>query len=125
VQGHKFSIGLVDETGQLVGCAVVGRPVARMLDDGMTAEVTRLCTDGSKNACSKLYSACARAAEAMGYTKIVTYILASEPGGSLRATGWTQTTDSGGGTWSRPSRARVDKHPTEPKVRWDRTLSPQ
>jgi hypothetical protein len=64
VQGHKFSIGLVQDD-VLVGCAVVGRPVARKLDDGYTAEVTRLCTDGTKNACSKLYAACARSAAAM------------------------------------------------------------
>jgi len=121
VQGHKFSIGLtVDDS--LVGCAVVGRPVARMLDDGFTAEVTRLCTNGSKNACSKLYAACANAARSMGYRRIVTYILASETGASLIASGWIRTAESNGGSWSRPSRGRTDKHPTEPKSRWERML---
>jgi hypothetical protein len=123
VQGHKFSIGLEDKGGGvLLGCAVVGRPVARNLDDGYTAEVTRLCTDGTRNACSKLYSACARAAAAMGYLRIVTYILESETGDSLKATGWEKTVATGGGSWSRPSRGRIDKHPIVPKTRWERQL---
>lgn len=53
VVGHLFSIGAV-LGDQLVGVAIVGRPVSRMRDDGLTAEVTRLCTDGTKNACSFL-----------------------------------------------------------------------
>lgn len=87
-QGHKFSIGADDGSG-LVGVVCVGRPVARKADNGWTAEVTRLCTDGSENACSLLYGAAARAAKAMGYRKIITYILGSETGASLRASGWT------------------------------------
>lgn len=121
VVGHKFSIGLLSNN-VLVGCAVVGRPVARSLDDGFTAEVTRLCTDGTPNACSMLYAACSRAAAGMGYTKIVTYILATESGTSLRATGWNQVANTRGGSWSCPSRPRTDKHPTEPKVRWEKQL---
>jgi hypothetical protein len=123
VQGHKFSVGL-QMNGELVGCAVVGRPIARMLDDGLTAEVTRLCTDGTRNACSKLYTACQRIAAEMGYRKIVTYILASESGVSLKGAGWTQAANSSGGTWSRTSRLREDKHPLDPKVRWDKDLNP-
>lgn len=121
VQGHKFSIGLMSE-GVLSGCAVVGRPVARRLDDGFTAEVTRLCTDGTRNACSMLYSACARAAAAMGYTRIVTYILAEETGTSLLATGWQRTAETRGSSWSVPSRPRIDKHPLGPKVRYEKEL---
>lgn len=79
VVGHKFSLGAILD-GRLVGCAIVGRPVARMRDDGETLEVTRLCTDGTKNACSFLYGACARAAFALGYRRIGTYILATEQG---------------------------------------------
>jgi hypothetical protein len=119
--GHKFSIGVENGHG-LAGVAVIGRPVARMADDGWTAEVTRLCTDGTPNTCSLLYGASARAAKALGYRKIITYILASEDGTSLRASGWQRDHFSKGGTWSRPSRARDNDHPLEPKVRWVRQL---
>lgn len=121
-QGHKFSIGAA-RGDALVGVAVVGRPVARMADDGWTAEVTRLCTDGSPNVCSLLYGAAARAAQAMGYRRIITYILASETGASLRASGWRQDRRSGGGSWSRVDRQRDDKHPLEAKTRWVRDLA--
>lgn len=87
VAGHKFSIGLSDGE-QIVGVAIIGRPVSRHLDDGWTLEVNRLCTDGSRNACSMLYAAAWRAARAMGYKRLVTYILESENGASLRAAGW-------------------------------------
>jgi hypothetical protein len=83
-----------------------------MLDDGRTAEVTRLCTDGVKNGCSFLYGAAARVARAMGYTKIISYILESEDGASLRASGWTLAGIRGGGSWNRPNRKREDKAPT-------------
>ena len=71
-RGHKFSIGCAAE-GRLVGVAIVGRPVSRYLDNGLTLEVTRLCTTGEKNACSMLYSAAARVAKAIGYRKIIPY----------------------------------------------------
>lgn len=87
VVGHKFSIGLSNGE-EIVGVAIVGRPVARHLDDGWTLEVNRLCTDGSRNACSMLYAAAWRAARAMGYKRLVTYILDTENGASLRAAGW-------------------------------------
>ena len=105
-----------DDAGQLVGVAISGRPVARALDDGLTVEVTRLCTDGTPNACSMLYAAARRAAEAKGYRRGLTYILASEPGTSLRAAGWQSLWTTSGGSWDRPARRRIDKHPTEPKV---------
>lgn len=88
VVGHKFSIGAHDGEN-LVGVAIVGRPVARHRDDGDTLEVTRLCTDGTKNACSFLYAAAWRAASAMGYSRLGTYILATETGATLKASGWT------------------------------------
>jgi hypothetical protein len=120
VFGHLFSLGAVLD-GQLVGVAIVGRPVARMRDDGVTAEVTRLCTDGTKNACSFLYGAASRAAFALGFTRIGTYILASENGTTLRAAGWRLIGKTDGGSWSRPSRGRDDKHPTEPKFLFEVT----
>jgi hypothetical protein len=121
VVGHKFSIAISDDLGVVRGVAIVGRPVARMLDDGWTLEVLRLATDGCKNACSALYSAAWRAAREMGFKKLVTYILDSEPGTSLRAAGWKCIGEAGGGSWSRGSRPRVDKHPLQAKLRWEVT----
>lgn len=115
VVGHLFSLGAV--LGEkIVGVAIVGRPVARMRDDGETAEVTRLCTDGTRNACSFLYGASARAAFALGFKRIGTYILDSETGTSLVASGWRLLGARGGNSWSRESRPRVDKHPTQGKL---------
>ncbi len=110
--------GAHNDKGEIVGVAVVGRPVSRHLDDGLTIEVTRLCTDGTLNACSLLYAAARRVALDKGYRRGITYILSSENGASLRASGWKYLGPSGGGSWSRPSRGRLDKHPTEPKHRY-------
>lgn len=115
VVGHKFSIGAALDN-KIVGVVIVGRPVARMRDDGLTLEVTRLCSDGTKNACSFLYGAAARAAFAMGYKRIGTYILASENGASVKAAGWRLVGNAGGGSWSREGRPRVDKAPTQGKL---------
>jgi hypothetical protein len=106
--GHKFSVGLMGG-GVLVGVAVAGRPVARALDDGRTLEVTRTCTDGTRNANSMLYGAVTRAAKAMGYRRLVTYTQAEESGASLRAAGWkiVATLPPRAG-WSCPSRERQD-----------------
>lgn len=104
---------------KIVGVVIVGRPVARMLQDGWTAEVTRLCTDGSRNACSILYAAAWRAARALGWRKLITYTLPEEGGASLRAAGWKCIGEAGGGSWSVPSRPRVDKHPLQAKLRWE------
>lgn len=120
VVGHLFSIGAARE-GKIVGVAIVGRPVARMRDDGATAEITRLCTDGTRNACSFLYGSAARAAFALGFKRIGTYILASEPGTSLTAAGWRLIGERGGGSWSREERPRVDKHPTQAKLLFEAT----
>ena len=120
--GHKWSIGLmVDE--QLAGVAIVGRPVSRHLDTGATAEVTRLCTDGTANACSKLYGACARIAKEMGYSKIQSYILDIENGASLKASGWIMEAISPGGQWVRNDGIvnRTDQ-PLNAKQRWVRYL---
>ena len=117
-QGHKFSLAVSD--GERVrGVAIVGRPVARLVDDGKTLEVNRLCTDGCKNACSFLYAAAWRAAKAMGYDKLITYTLPAEGGASLRAAGWKLIGKCGGGTWNRKNRQRADAHPLEEKWRWE------
>lgn len=92
-RGHKFSIGVCDQLGTLRGVAMVGRPVARHFDDGLTAEVNRTCTDGTPNANSALYGAAWRIAHAMGYRRLVTYTQAQEPGTSLTAAGWARVRD--------------------------------
>ncbi len=119
--GHKFSLGVADESG-LRGVAVVGRPVARHYDDGYTLEVTRLCTDGVPNAPSQLLGAIRRTATAMGYRRLITYTLAEEPGTSLKAAGWKLIGERGGGSWNRPSRPRTDKHPVTTKLLWEAPL---
>lgn len=118
VVGHKFSIGL-SNGNEVCGVAVVGRPVARGMDNGTTLEVTRCCTDGTKNACSMLYGAAWRACKAMGYKKLITYTLAEESGASLTASGWRVVAEVKGQTWDRKSRPRVDKHPLQDKLRWE------
>lgn len=106
--GHKFSIGVAAD-GELVGVAMVGRPVARMYDDGLTLEVNRTCTDGRTNANSMLYGAAWRAAKALGYSRLITYTLASESGSSLRASGWRVVAERQARVgWSVPSRPRRD-----------------
>lgn len=114
VRGHRFSLACYED-GRLCGCAIVGRPRSRRIDQHMTVEVLRLCTDGTKNACSKLYGACRRAAVALGYDRLITYILESESGKSLLASGFTYCYQSRGGSWNQPGRPRIDKAPVCPK----------
>lgn len=121
VHRDKFRVGC-EESGRLVGVCQVARPVARYLDDGSTVEVVRLCTDGTPNACSFLYSRAARIAKELGYKRIITYILDTEAGHSLKATGWALDGLTEGGDWSRPSRPRVSKAPTCQKQRWIKWL---
>ena len=117
-RGWKFGVSVVsDQT--VVGVAMVGRPVARMLDNGTTLEVLRCCTDGTKNVASMLYGACWRAAQALGYQRLITYTLSEEHGTSLLASGWKKVADTAGGSWSRESRKRDDNHPIGPKQLWE------
>jgi hypothetical protein len=120
VVAHIFSIGAAED-GRIIGVATIGRPVARGRDDGVTAEVVRLCTDGTKDACSFLYGASARAAFAIGFKRIGTYILATEPGSSLMGAGWRNLGEIRGKTWNTPSRPRVDKHPLQNKLLFEMT----
>ncbi len=105
--GHKFSIAASNDS-DVVGVAIVGRPVSRELDDGWTLEVNRCCTDGSRNACSILYGAAWKAAKALGYKRLITYTLPQEGGASLRAAGWVLIGIRGGGNWNTKSRPRID-----------------
>ena len=116
VVGHKFSIG-ASNGKEIVGVAIVGRPVGRYLDDGWTLEVNRLCTDGSRNACSMLYAAAWRATRAMGYKRLITYILDTEPGTSLKAAGWKCVGQAGGLRWTGKHRPQVDLYPAQMKIR--------
>lgn len=121
VVGHKFSIGASD-AGGLLGVVIVGRPVSRLRDDGMTLEVTRLCTTGARNVPSFLYGKAARAAFALGYDRIGTYTLPDEGGASLRASGWKIIGERGGGEWSSPSRPRKPMaSPIGQKWLWETT----
>lgn len=120
VQGALFAIGLASGS-RIVGAVLVGRPVARMLQDGWTCEITRLVTDGTRNACSKLYRAAWRAARAMGYRRLVTYTLPEEGGSSLRGAGFKLVGVAGGGDWHRANRPRVETELQQRKFRWELT----
>ena len=123
-QGHRFSIGAVNADGELVGAVIVGRPVSRHYDHYSTAEVVRLVTNGTKNACSFLYGAAARAAKAMGFRYIQTYILETEPGTSLRASGWSEAGTLPSKQWKHSDgRARRTDQPTCPKTRFVKPLN--
>jgi len=118
-QGGLFAVG-VAQGEEVVGVVIVGRPVARRTQDGWTAEVTRLCVvDGVKNACSKLYAAAWRGCRALGYRRLITFTLDSEPGTSLRAAGWKEVGSTPGKSWSVPSRPRIDKHPLQTRIKWE------
>lgn len=117
-QGWKFGIA-ANDGDKIVGVVTVGRPVARRLDDGMTLEITRCCTDGTKNAASFLYGAARRATFALGYGRLITYTLAIENGVSLNAAGYKCIGIRGGGSWNKPGRPRVDKAPTGKKLLWE------
>lgn len=122
VQGHRFSLGVVMD-GRLVGGCSVGRPVARLTSSKKVLEVTRLVTDGTLHACSALYGAAARVGAAMGYERIQTFILNSEPGTSLKAAGWSYRGTTAGGQWIRTDGAiRRTDQPTNPKQRWEKQL---
>lgn len=118
VIGHKFSIA-ASNGEKIVAVAIIGRPVSRILDNGLTLEVNRLCSDGSKNACSFLYAAAWRATRALGFRRLITYTLKSEGGSSLRAAGWKLLGERTGKSWTCPSRPRIDKHSLQDKFAWE------
>ncbi len=122
--GHRFSLGAV-EGENLVGAAIVGRPIASECEHYAVAEVTRLVTNGHKNACSFLYAACARVAREMGFWKIQTYILEEEKGTSLLAAGWGFEALTAGGNWNHSWRkGRREDQPMSRKQRWGKMLNP-
>jgi hypothetical protein len=115
-------VSIVDETNALRGVAMAGRPVSRCLDDGLTIEVNRVCTDGVRNGCSMLLGACARVAACLGYARIITYTLPAEGGASLRGAGWTCEAQTRGGLWVHSGKTRKNDHPIESKHRWSKAL---
>lgn len=117
IQGGLFAVG-ASLNGRTVGVAIVAMPVARMLHDGLTVEIRRVCTDGTPNACSFLYRVCVRVAMAMGYRRVLTYTLERESGASLRGAGFEATHRTRAESWGRPSRARSSQ-PLERKTRWE------
>jgi hypothetical protein len=129
--GAICAVGVETVHGRLQGVGLLGRPVARGAQTGRTAEITRVCTDGAKNAPSKIYGALARAARALGYDLVITYTLASEPGTSLRAAGFHEAARlKARPSWDTPSRRRIqtdlfgnERRPPDPKIRWVRSLS--
>ena len=116
-QGCKFCIG-VHNGEELRGVAIAGRPVARRLDDGLTLEITRLCTLGDRNACSMLYGACCRVAKGMGYKRVITYVLQSENATSLKASNFVCEAENVGGTHWTGERNRGQAIPKELKKRY-------
>lgn len=117
IQGGLFAVGAAIGSA-LVGCAIVGMPVARQLQDGQTVEVRRCCTDGTRNACSFLYRVCVRVANALGYKRVLTYTLESESGASLRGAGFKVTKRTRAEHWNRQARGRTEQ-PIQHKFRWE------
>lgn len=116
--GCKFAIGL-EEDNRLIGVAICGRPVARLLDNGKTLEILRVCTDGTRNANSYLYDKCRKIATLMGYEKVITYTLQNESGSSLKALRAIAEIKTAPQSWDRPNRKRREqKVYSQPKIRW-------
>lgn len=114
----RYCVAVVDGDGLVRGVAMIGRPVARLLDDGWTMEVNRVATDGCDNACSALYGAARRISAALGYTKLVTYTREDEPGVSLVAAGWKNEGPIRARSWDMPNRKRSDKTEVVRRQRW-------
>lgn len=124
VKSCRFALAAL-YNGEIVGVAIVGRPVARILDDGMTAEVNRLCVSETapRNTCSFLYGTCRRVWQTMGGLRLITYTLASESGASLRGAGWRRAAElppRRKGAWGSSTRSRQwDDIYSQPKIRWE------
>jgi hypothetical protein len=119
-RGHRFSLGLIDDAGLLIGVAIAGQPIAQKNDDGFTLEILRVCVlPGYKNANSMLYGRVRRIGMLMGYRRIITYTLESESGSSLRAIGaYGQSIRLA--SWTNNKRTRSEQEVSQlPKLRWE------
>jgi tripartite-type tricarboxylate transporter receptor subunit TctC len=121
VRGHRFSLG-AEHDDKLCGVAICGRPVARAVNAKKTLEITRVATDGTKNACTFLLGAAVRVAREMGFSKVQTYILDSETGVSLKAAGFEKEADVVGRQWEHTAGPRRTDQPTCNKERWSKIL---
>ena len=118
VTGGRFAI-MAELNGKIIGVGIAGRPISRHLDNGLTAEITRVCTDGTPNANSFIYGRMKRILQSMGYKKIITYTLASESGASLRAINAKIERTTKAEEWDRKARRRNSQAIySEPKYRW-------
>lgn len=122
VHRDKWRLAAVDDSGKIIGVVQAARPTARYLDNGMTIDIVRCCTDGTRNACTFLLGRAERIAKAMGYSKMISYILESETGVSYKAAGWHKEADTIGHDWSCPSRPRKTTAPTCNKQRWAKDI---
>lgn len=122
--GGKFAISCYNGL-EICGVAICGRPISRKLDDGKTLEIYRCCTNGQKNACSKLYSAAVKIAKYMGYSNVITYTLESEPGVSLKAAGFICQGKAGGNEWTGNRKRDYYISPKQSKKRWIKILEEQ
>ena len=116
--GHRFSLGVIDIDGNIRGCAIASRPIARLSNQKFTLEVTRVATDGTRNACSMLLGAITRAARAMGYARVQTTTLSHESGSSLRAIGWNSCALNQDGSGWDSRKGRIVDCKDQKKVRW-------
>lgn len=119
----RYQLALIDHDGVVHGVAIAGITKARLLLDRGTLEVSRVATDGTRNACSALYGACTRTARALGFSRLITYTLEREAGSSLKASGWEVTGRADGGAWTRENRPCNDTHDLGPKLRWEIRLA--
>lgn len=121
-QGGIVAIGLFfPSTDMLIGVAIIGRPVSRVLEARRDCELTRLCVlPEYRNAASALLGRAKRVAQSLGFRRMVTYTLPEEGGASLRAAGMQcDIALTGGGEWTRPSRQRAEaNYPVQRKQRW-------
>lgn len=126
-QFGMFAVAAVTEEGEIRGVAIVAMPNAanRLTDGFRTAEVVRVATDGTPNACSILYAACARATKALGFSRIISYTLDSETGLSIAAAGWIKDEGVfGNQSWENHTKRPGTGHNTGPKGRWSKSFAP-
>ena len=123
VVGHRFSLGVIDDQGELDGAAIASRPTARLTDQKFVVEITRVATNGTRNACSILLGAAAKAAKSMGYSTIQTTTLQIESGSSLKAVGWEcKEINVDGSGWDSRKNRNVDCKEHK-KMKWWKVLN--
>jgi hypothetical protein len=135
---HKFSLGLYKKSEDkdiLIGVAICGSPTGISYNGKSFLEVYRVCVTEANNSCSMLYGRCTRIAKELGYEKLITYTLKTEPGTTVKASGFELETDEAGGKkWTgKRAKEREKKRneagivlklpPEEKKNRWAKLLT--